>query len=289
MNRAKSERRGSRTKAAARTSCSSTRRRARPARDGTLGSATGSPRPCATRSPTAACPRAPGCPPRGTLAGQLGCSRGVVVEAYQRLADEGLSAGGAAAGRPCWPRHRRPLPRARPRRPRPACRSTCAPACPTCRPSRARPGCAPNAPRWPARPTPRSATATRAAPSSCAPRSRRGWPGPAGCAPTRRRSWSWAGSPRASRCSRRCSRSAASTTVGYEDPGSRGTRDQLERWGLRARPGPGRRPRPRRRRPRRTASAPCSSPRRTSTRPASSSRRSAARALLDRAAVAARW
>ena len=58
----------------------------------------GSPPRCATRSPTAACPPTPGCPATRLLAGQLGVSRGVVVEAYQRLTDEGLLGGRRGGG-----------------------------------------------------------------------------------------------------------------------------------------------------------------------------------------------
>ena len=68
--------------------------------------------------------------------------------------------------------------------------------------------------------------------------------GPAGCAPTpsddRRRERGRPG-PGAARAGARAA--AASRPSAYEDPGSRGTRDQLERWGLALAPGPGGRPR----------------------------------------------
>ena len=87
------------------------------------------------------------------LAGDLGVSRGVIVEAYQRLADEGLvsarpGAGTRVLGVPRlsrWPpRHRRPgrcwCRRAGGSGPR----STSPPACPTFPGSRGPPGFGPN-------------------------------------------------------------------------------------------------------------------------------------------------
>ena len=100
------------------------------------------------------------------LAGQLGLSRRIVVEAYAQLAAEGYLSLRQGA-RPTVARNATP-PRRRPTRSpsRHARASTSASAPPTCRPSRARAGCARCATRSRRSPTPSSATATRAASSA---------------------------------------------------------------------------------------------------------------------------
>src|ERR1700684_2548793 len=101
------------------------------------------------------------------LAGDLGISRGVVVEADQRLAGGGLVHGGGGGGG----RRLRCCRSGGGRRPSSTCRS----ACPTCRGSRGRRGCGPSGrccrrPAWPT-----SATAIRAAARRCAGNWRGGW------------------------------------------------------------------------------------------------------------------
>ena len=209
------------------------------------------------------------------LAGQLGVSRGVVVEAYQRLTDEGLLGGRRGGGTTVLAAA--PVDRSRPGRAgaAPARRSTCAPACPTCPRSRAQ--------AW--------LRAERAA-LARTPDAALGYGDPRGTLELRTALATWLARSRGVRADpsgivvvngvaqglallAQVLARRGVTTVGYEDPGSRGTRDQLERWGLALAPVPvddlgadvdalGR-----------TGSAPCSPPRRTSTRPASSSPRRA--------------
>ena len=130
------------------------------------------------------------------LAGDLGVSRGVIVEAYQRLADEGLvsapprgrdagprglaagagsaRAAGAGAARATGRRRSGLSPRCCRSAGGRGRRSTSPPACPTCPGFRAPPGCAPKSwcssrPAWPT-----SATAIPAAASGCG-RELAGW------------------------------------------------------------------------------------------------------------------
>ena len=134
--------------AAERTSCSSIRPTAPAHGAGRLAHR----RASGPGSPTGGCPPAPGCPPRACWPASSGCRAGSSWRPTSGWPTRACSAAGAAAGRRCWPRRPGPAPgRAEPAPDR-GRRSTCAPACPTCPRSRARPGCAPNAPRWPARP-----------------------------------------------------------------------------------------------------------------------------------------
>ena len=170
-------------------------------------------------------------PATRALAGQLGMSRGVVVEAYQRLTDEGLVGGRRGGGttvlsdpgrhRPCpWPKRRRA-----------PCRSTCAPDSPTSRRSPGRPG-------WPRtrRADPHAGRRPRLRRPARHPRAARRPRDVAGPLPRR------AGRPvddrgrRRGRARPRTARPGAApgagwSTVGYEDPGSRRTRDQLRTLG----------------------------------------------------------
>ena len=251
-----------RTKLGARTSCSSTPRRHRP---GTLaGWLTAAVRDAITDGRLPAGARLPA---TRLLAGQLGVSRGVVVEAYQRLTDEGLLSGRRGGGTTVLATAptTAPVPS---EAPRPACRSTCAPACPISPRSRGRPGSAPNAPRWPARRTPRSATATRAAPrelrtalATWLARSRGVRADPSAIVVVSGVAQGLALLAQVLGAARRHDRRV-------RGPGLARHPRPARTVGARARTGPGGRPRSGRRRARPTGSAPCSSPRRTSTRPA---------------------
>ena len=228
----------SRTKSGAPTSCSSIATDA--PRGGLAGVAHRRAARRDRRRPAAR--RRPGCRRRAAAGGQLGVSRGVVVEAYQRLVDEGLLGGrrGAAARR-CWPprRARSPIrPTAGARTPvgpgRPVARG-----CPTCRRSRARPGCAPNARCWPARR--RRARLRRPARH---PRLRTelagGWRRSRGVrAEPPRTSW-WRGVAQAlALLAQVLARRGATATVAVEDPGSRGHPRPARALGARARARPG--------------------------------------------------
>ena len=127
-------------------------------------------------------------PSTRALARELGVARGVVMEAYAQLAAEGylVSRQGAptrvaarAAAQPAAAAQREPGRRA----------MTSAPARPTSRSSRARHGPPPCARACATRPMRASATATRAAPPSCARRSPRTSAGCAASPRTPRRSW----------------------------------------------------------------------------------------------------
>ena len=190
------------------------------------------------------------------LAGDLGVSRGVIVEAYQRLADEGLVSARPGAGTRVLGISRRGSAGAPARAGgRPATRrsglisrycrsaggrgrrSTCPPACLTCPGFRAPPGCGPKSwcssrPAWPT-----SATAIPAAASGCGLSSRAGSHGPAGCAPIRTTSSSSPGWPRPWPCWPGCCGPGLGE-IAVEDPGSRGSRDELAYWGLRSVPVP---------------------------------------------------
>ena len=180
-------------------------------------------------------------PATRVLAQELGFSRGVVVEAYQRLTDEGLLSGRTGAGTRvtapasrAWhrPERRRPPGLRLPWRPAAGWSSTCHPGCRICRRSRAPRGCGRSGPCSAEttgadlglrRPAGQSAAACRAG-------------GLAGPAPwrtghrrrhprrERRRPGARAALPGPARAGHRPWR--------MEDPGSRGARDQLDHWGL---------------------------------------------------------
>jgi GntR family transcriptional regulator/MocR family aminotransferase len=165
------------------------------------------------------------------LAGQLGVSRGVVVEAYQRLTDEGLLSGRRGGGTTVLPATLAP----------PAARGDPAPA-PV--PIDLRPGL----PDLSAFPRQAWLRAERAA-LARTPDAALGYGDPRGTVELRTALATWLAQSRGVRADpsaivvvngvaqglallAQVLARRGVTTVGYEDPGSRGTRDQLERWGL---------------------------------------------------------
>ena len=171
-------------------------------------------------------------PASRTLAAQLGVSRGVVVEAYQRLADEGLlsaRSGGGTAGERASPE---PYAASVPPR---GCRLptwTSPRACPTSRPSRGPRGRRRRGRCSPRSAAPTSATATRAACRRCGRRSRSGWAAPAASRSRPTRSWWSTASPRASCCWRGGWRSAAGPRSASRSRARYGGRVHLQRWGM---------------------------------------------------------
>src|ERR1700744_3055050 len=147
-------------------------------------------------------------PATRVLAGDLGGSRGGVVEAYQRLREEGLVSGRSGAGTRILPAATTGAgpatsvllaaddPLSLPRRWGADAEIDLSPGPPAPPPGRlppGRPGGGRTEPYWPRPPRPTWATATRGATSRCEPRWRAGWPGTAGLAPGRRRFWGTAG------------------------------------------------------------------------------------------------
>jgi GntR family transcriptional regulator / MocR family aminotransferase len=176
-------------------------------------------------------------PATRVLAGQLGVSRGVVVEAYQRLTDEGLLAGRRGGGTVV-------LAAAPPPTTAPAEEITAAVAIDL------RPG----QPDLSAFPRQAWLNAERAA-LARTPDSALGYGDPRGTRELRAALATWLARSRGVRAdpsaivvvggvaqglallAQVLTRRGVGT-IGYEDPGSRGTRDQLERWGLRLAPVP---------------------------------------------------
>ncbi len=173
------------------------------------------------------------------LAGQLGVSRGVVVEAYQRLTDEGLLSGRRGGGTTVLAT----APTAAP------VRSEAAPAGRADRPA---PGPARSV-RVPAAGL--AARGTRRAGLPCTPDADLGYGDPRGTRALRTALATWLARSRGVRADpsgivvvngvaqglallAQVFAQRGVTTVGYEDPASRGTRDQLERWGLTLAPVP---------------------------------------------------
>ena len=171
------------------------------------------------------------------LAGQLGVSRGVVVEAYQRLTDEGLLSGRRGGGTTVL-----------------ATAPTTAPvpseAAPAPVPIDLRPGL----PDLSAFPRQAWLRAERAA-LARTPDAALGYGDPRGTRELRTALATWLARSRGVRADpsgivvvngvaqglallAQVLAQRGVTTVGYEDPGSRGTRDQLERWGLALAPVP---------------------------------------------------
>jgi GntR family transcriptional regulator / MocR family aminotransferase len=176
-------------------------------------------------------------PATRTLAAQLGVSRGVVVEAYQRLGDEGLVTGRRGGGTTVL---------------------TAAPR-PTRAPSEATPArvpidLRPGLPDLSAFPRQAWLRAERTA-LARTPDAALGYGDPRGTPELRAALSTWLARSRGVRADPTAIVVVAGVaqglallaqvlgqrgvpTVGYEDPGSRGTRDQLERWGLRLAPVP---------------------------------------------------
>jgi GntR family transcriptional regulator/MocR family aminotransferase len=165
------------------------------------------------------------------LAGQLGVSRGVVVEAYQRLTDEGLLSGRRGGGTTVLAATPVPPP-ARPE------------SAPTPVPIDLRPGL----PDLSAFPRQAWLRAERDA-LARTPDAALGYGDPRGTVALRTALAAWLARSRGVRADpsaivvvngvaqglallAQVLAQRGITTVGYEDPGSRGTRDQLERWGL---------------------------------------------------------
>jgi GntR family transcriptional regulator/MocR family aminotransferase len=165
------------------------------------------------------------------LAGQLGVSRGVVVEAYQRLTDEGLLSGRRGGGTTVLAT----APARLPAPPEPA---------PAQVPIDLRPGL----PDLSAFPRQAWLRAERDA-LARTPDVELGYGDPRGTVALRTALAAWLARSRGVRADpsaivvvngvaqglallAQVLARRGITTVGYEDPGSRGTRDQLERWGL---------------------------------------------------------
>jgi GntR family transcriptional regulator / MocR family aminotransferase len=165
------------------------------------------------------------------LAGQLGVSRGVVVEAYQRLGDEGLITGRCGGGTTVLAAAPRPAP------------ATAEPV-PVRVPFDLRPGL----PDLSAFPRQAWLRAERSA-LARTPDTALGYGDPRGTAELRAALASWLARSRGVRADpaaivvvggvaqglallAQVVTDRGGTAIGYEDPGSRGTRDQVERWGL---------------------------------------------------------
>jgi GntR family transcriptional regulator / MocR family aminotransferase len=176
-------------------------------------------------------------PATRVLAGQLGVSRGVVVEAYQRLTDEGLLSGRRGGGTGVLATSPRPA----------AMRAETAPA-------RVPIDLRPGLPDLSAFPRQAWLRAERAA-LARTPDHALGYGDPRGTVELRAALATWLGRSRGVRADpaeivvvngvaqglaliAQVLARRGVTTVGYEDPGSRGTRDQLERWGLSLEPVP---------------------------------------------------
>ena len=176
-------------------------------------------------------------PATRVLAEQLGVSRGVVVDAYRRLTDEGLVGGRRGAGTTVLAA------------PPPAARIPAEPAAPPVRID-LRPG-QPDLSAFPRQAWLRAErTALGAAPDALL-----GYGDPRGTLALRTALAAWLARSRGVRADPAAIVVVAGvaqglallaqvltergvSTVGYEDPGSRGTRDQLLRWGLRLTPVP---------------------------------------------------
>ena len=171
------------------------------------------------------------------LAGQLGVSRGVVVEAYQRLTDEGLLSGRRGGGTAVLAAPPSPSP-------------TAVEPSPARVPFDLRPG----VPDLSAFPRQAWLRAERAA-LARTPDAALGSGDPRGTVALRTALATWLARSRGVRADpsaivvvngvaqglaliAQVLARRGVTTVGYEDPGSRGTRDQLERWGLTLAPVP---------------------------------------------------
>ncbi len=171
------------------------------------------------------------------LAGQLGVSRGTVVEAYQRLTDEGLLSGRRGGGTTVLAAA--PVPP--PTRDEPA-------------PDRAPIDLRPGLPDLSAFPRQAWLRAERAA-LARTPDSELGYGDPRGTVALRTALATWLARSRGVRADpsaivvvngvaqglallAQVLARRGVATVGYEDPGSRGTRDQLQRWGLALAPVP---------------------------------------------------
>jgi GntR family transcriptional regulator / MocR family aminotransferase len=171
------------------------------------------------------------------LAGQLGVSRGVVVEAYQRLTDEGLLSGRRGGGTTVLATAPTTAP----------VRSEAAPA-PV--PIDLRPGL-PDLSAFPRQAWLRAERTVLAR----TPDAALGYGNPRGTRELRTALATWLARSRGVRADpagivvvngvaqglallAQVLAQRGVTTVGYEDPGSRGTRDQLERWGLALAPVP---------------------------------------------------
>jgi len=171
------------------------------------------------------------------LAGQLGVSRGVVVEAYQRLTDEGLLGGRRGGGTTVMTAA--PVPGPVP-----------AEVVSTRAPIDLRPGL----PDLSAFPRQAWLRAERTA-LARTPDAELGYGDPRGTVALRTALAAWLARSRGVRADpstivvvngvaqglallAQVLAQRGVTTVGYEDPGSRGTRDQLERWGLALAPVP---------------------------------------------------
>jgi GntR family transcriptional regulator / MocR family aminotransferase len=181
-------------------------------------------------------------PATRTLATDLGVSRGVVVEAYQRLLDEGLVRARTGSGTVVTASPRAPAPPA------------ATPAAPAFRlPLPPRPGIdidlSHGVPDLSAFPRAAWLRAERAVLSSLS-RSDLGYGDPAGAPALRRQLAAWLGRTRGVRAEpadimvvggvaqalalvAQTLRADGVTAVAVEDPGSRGARDQLAHWGVR--------------------------------------------------------
>jgi GntR family transcriptional regulator/MocR family aminotransferase len=176
-------------------------------------------------------------PPTRVLAAQLGVSRGVVVQAYQRLSDDALVSGRRGGGTTVVAT------------PPPARGAPVEPA-----PSPVRIDLRPGLPDLSAFPRQAWLRAERAA-LARTPDAALGYGDPRGTVELRTALSTWLARSRGVRADPSTIVVVAGvaqglallaqvlvqrgvTTVGYEDPGSRGTRDQLLRWGLRLSPVP---------------------------------------------------
>ena len=176
-------------------------------------------------------------PATRTLAGQLGISRGVVVDAYRRLADEGLVGGRRGGGTTVLTT------------PRPAAPVSAEPP-----PARAAVDLRPGVPDLSAFPRQAWLRAERTA-LARTPDAALGYGDPRGTVELRTALAAWLARSRGVRADPSAIMVVGGVaqglallaqvlvqrgvhTVGYEDPGSRGTRDQLQRWGLQLAPVP---------------------------------------------------